>query len=277
MRLFIICITMLCVSVQSYAVSWGDVVDKIPIGKQDEDKEESLELPAKPTGQASPVEELAREDIRKSETIGNYIGIIAGGGLTIKACKKYARACDHPTVKGLVATAMVKLGSEIGTYIGGAIGQVAADRRLAYATEQDYLDSEIAASEKAVSVREEGITKANSEIATAEKRIIELKEKESLTRKEIKEAKKIRKDFDKKIETNSFLLAQYSEKIAYLDHALETSEAKAKETKEDTVAWQNKYDSLKEKRDGLQQQHDVVESQNIQLSSNQKILEEIIT
>lgn len=225
----------------------------------------------------SPIEQLAKEDIRKATTIGNYLGMITGGSAAVYFCKKNSRACDNKEVRIAVVGVMLKLGSNIGSSIGGEIGETAANRRRAYASEHDYLESEIQASERAIAVREEDILETNNDIEMSRQRITELTEKDELTRNEIKEAKKIKKNLKRKVEKNNTLMVQYNEKIAYLDHSLATSEKSANDKKEDKDLWKKKHASLQEKRDALMAQRDAVEDQNGQLANDQRMLDKILS
>lgn len=240
----------------------------------------STEVPSKPAAQnsgGSPVDQLAEKDISNATFIGNVAGIAGGAILGNKLCGNSKHCKNNKQINQLMVAAMMKLGSDVGSKFGKEIGEAAANRRKSYATEHDYLESEISASENAITVREEGIQSTNSEISSTRARIKELEAKESLTRSEISEAKKLRKSLEEQVETNNNLVVQYNEKIAYLDYALNTSEENAEAKKEDKAMWQKKHASLTEKRDALVKQRESVEQQNAQLTNDQQVLKKIIT
>lgn len=259
--------------------SIGNVIKDLPIPNFPSNPSNNLpaQYQSSRASNSSPVEELAKKDIRTATNIGNIVGLVTGGVAGNALCKKYKDCANNPQIKLLAIAAAAKLGSNIGSAFGNEIGETAANRRRAYATEHAYLESEIAASEKAIATREQDLKQNDLEITEVRRRIAELQAKQALTAAEIADAKKIHRELTTQKETNNILLVQYNEKIAYLDHALKTSELSADAKQEDKARWKNKYVSLKDKRDELTRQRDGVETQNALLSNDQKILEKIIT
>jgi hypothetical protein len=226
---------------------------------------------------ASPVEQLAREDISKATTIGKVTGGVIGGTTGNVVCNKNEDCRNNSAYRTVVLAASTAGGVVIGEAIGKQIGETAANRRRAYASEHEYLESEISASEKAIAVREKDIESNALEIERTRKRIAELEARQSLTQSEIDEAKNLKKQLKAETDRNNTLIVQYNEKIAYLDHALKTSEESAKAKQEDIELWQKKHGSLQEKRDTLLKQRDTVAQQNDQLDKDQKILDKVLT
>jgi hypothetical protein len=287
-KIVTILLTASCVLVQAGTVQAGwrdliptkeDVLEKLNLPGNSKPKETPpAPAPQQNSGKTSPIEELAKKDISKATTIGNYAGMIAALPVANYACKKMGKNCmDNPIVKAAVYPVIVKLGSEIGSTIGKELGTTAANRRRHYAKEHEYLESEIKASEKAINIRKSEMQATDQKMARAEQRIKALEGKKSLTKKEIAEAKKFKKEIAQVVKNNETLVVQYNEKIAYLDTALSTSEENLKKTKDDKKLWQRKYNSLKNKRDGLVEQRDSVKQQDTQLAGDQRALDKLLT
>lgn len=225
----------------------------------------------------SPVEELAKEDISKATTIGKYTGAAVGGVAALLLCKKLLGGlCDTGAGQALAISAGGIGGAKLGALIGKNVGEKAANRRRIYASEQEYLESEIKASQKAIVVRKKGIKDTNQKIKNSEQRIAYLQKKSALTQKELAEAKELKASTDEELKNTEILLGQYTEKVAYLDKTLATSEAEAKAKKENISAWEKKYAVLKARRNKLQAQQAEVEQQKVALESSKEALGKLI-
>lgn len=221
----------------------------------------------------SPVEELANNDVRKSRNVGRVLGGILGAGVAYKASENV----DDDGKRAAITAAGAAAGVAIGGKVGEKIGQVAADRRRQYASEKEFLDSEIAASEKAITVREQDINKVNAEIAQTRQRVDELVAKADLTQQERKEAENIKQDIEQTIEENEKLLKSYDEKIAYLEHSLETSKAEAHASAEEKEEWEQRYSELKRKTSKLIAQRSAMQEQTQQLAESREDLEDALS
>lgn len=267
MRLFLGYALVLIFSAAIPAQAQFKIPDIIKQGVQNRDEHNK----SKP--QASPLEDLAKKDIKKAKRIGQFAGGLAGGTLA------YVLSGDTKD-KGqrikIVATG-VGAGVVIGGEIGKKIGERAANRRRQYAREYDYLQSEITASEKAISVRESELEKSEKEIVKVQTHIAELQAKEKLTKKDKKKAKKLKRKLEKQIKENELLLAQYEEKIGYLDHALSTSTADADSTTDEIKLYERKHASLTQKKQELMAQYVNVGEQGELMASNHQLLDNMLS
>lgn len=283
--LLIVCVPMSGFAWEPPKLNIGDklkkITEKFPkkTDKNDTSKSKMTEntSESKEDNSKSPIEELAKEDISKATTIGKYAVGGLGGIFGVVACKKFlGDGCSGQAAvisAGLGATA----GAKLGKIIGKSVGEKAANRRRVYASEQEYLDSEIKASQKAIVVRKKGIKDTNHKITKSEQRIAYLQKKSTLTQRELAEAKALKASTEKELNNTNILLGQYKEKVAYLDKTLETSEAEAKAKKENIAAWKKKYAVLKTRRDKLQAQQAEVEQQKVALESSKKALDTLIS
>tara|TARA_R110002167_G_scaffold92849_4_gene249210 strand:+ start:489 stop:1244 length:756 start_codon:yes stop_codon:yes gene_type:complete len=218
----------------------------------------------------SPVAEMAKKDISKSKSVAHVLGAIIGA----YACNKKLGNIPFRTQAILVCA---KVSAEISGPLGTHIGKAIAIRRLKYANEYEFLESEIEASEEAISTREKEIKSTKTDISKAEKRISELKAKESLTTKEIKEAKKLKKANKERLEDNQLLEERYTQTLEYLDDTLEDSKENIADLKENKKETQAKYNDLKAKRASLAVQLAAVQQQTTQLKENQTILANMLS
>lgn len=188
---------------------------------------------------SSPVEQLGKEDISKSKSVG----AVLGGVIAAVYCnKKY----------GSMAAVACGIG---GGWAGGQLGQLVgtgiAIRRYQYATEYEFLESEIKASETAIKTRQQQLDEADDVIKALEKEASNLAETSQRTEQEIIKAEKIQEDINAKIEEQKILEERYTGSIAYLDNAIETSEEKLKGTVEDKEKTQERLAKLKANRNNL--------------------------
>ncbi|MEP4889050.1 MAG: hypothetical protein ABJV04_03415 [Aliiglaciecola sp.] len=193
---------------------------------------------------SSPVEQLAKEDISTSKTIGQVVGGIALG----YACHK---KLGNIPFRSQAIGSCVLLGMKGGVSLGEYVGKAIAVRRLSYATEYEFLESEITASETAIETRQSALEKTQLEIEQTRVRIDQLKAKQSLTAAEIKEAKKLKAETEARLEESLTLKDRYTDTLEYLDSALEESESKISKLESDKEKTQNAYNELLEKRQNL--------------------------
>lgn len=269
-------LVVLAVAISQPALAgWGDVLNtlskSLPLDGNIQTAETD-EQPAEIT--PSPVESLASEDIRKSEKVGTVTGAAVG------AVVGYKVAGNNTNDKNMQKVATVGgaiLGGMVGKQIGNKVGQVAANRRKQYASEQEFLESEIAASEKALSIREQDIKSTNEKIASMQKRIDQLSAKSELTTKEREESEALRTSVSQTIEENKALLNEYEDKIAYLEYSLETSELSANATATEKQQWEDKYAKLQSKTKQLVAQRGTLQEQTIQLAKSKEALDNALS
>ena len=265
---------LLCISVETHSIDLKDFTEKLkeklPTGNQTRTEKSTT------SSQGyfdSPVDELGKEDIRKSELIGKYTGCIVGGAAVAIALEKWL---GDRRMRVLGASAGCILGGKMGEQMGRAVGERAAARRKQYAQEHDYLESEIAASERAIETRKRDIASNETEIESIQARISELAARSELTRKERDEAKSIKAELEEAITKQDIILAQYEEKIAYLNHALETSKAETDATAQEIKLWETKHASLTKKRDGLIAQKAAYDSQRQLLAQEKNTIDSML-
>lgn len=219
---------------------------------------------------ASPLEELAQKDISKSRSRGQQIG----GAVATVLGAVLSKDIDNRAVRTIAIAGSAGLGVHVGGRIGEEMGKRAADRRLAYAKEHDFLESEIEASERAIAMRELELEEADATIEHKQARIAELQEREHLTREQLAEARTLKQDLISQVEENQELMVSYEEKLTYLTHVLETSEAEADATEEERDLHRERYASLVERKDQLLAQYQGLQQRNEMLAANVRSLEE---
>ncbi|GAB2699669.1 hypothetical protein [Aliiglaciecola aliphaticivorans] len=193
---------------------------------------------------SSPIEQLGKEDIATSKTIGQVVGGIALG----YGCHK--KVGNMPFRSKAIA-ACVAVGMKAGIVFGEYVGEAIRVRRLAYASEYEYLDSEITASESAIETRQSALEKTQTEIEEARARMEALKAKASLTAAEIEEAKKLKADTKARLDESLLLKNRYDDTLVYLDNALDESKSKISNLETDKEKTQQAYDELVKKRQNL--------------------------
>lgn len=165
---------------------------------------------------SSPVEELAKEDIKTSQTIGQVVGGLAG----LYICN---RKIGNIPGRNAAITACTVGGAWLGGQIGENVGGAIAIRRLKYASEYEFLDSEIKASESALTTREAKLEQTKADIASAEKRISTLQKNAALTEAQKKEALALKADVTARMEDNAKQKELYDGILKYQDELLESS------------------------------------------------------
>jgi DNA repair exonuclease SbcCD ATPase subunit len=218
----------------------------------------------------SPLDELAERDVQNSKAAGQKTGAVAGG----VAGWVLSKNRDSTTERVAITAAAVGAGSFVGGQIGEAVGKRAAARRHQYAKEYEFLESEIAASERAIAVREEELERTDQEIAQNESRIDELKSQESLTRRELEEAKQLKVELQQQQAENESLMADYDEKIAYLTHVLDSSKVEGDATEAEREKYEQRHAALTAKRTRLLAQYESLQTRNQQLADNLQDLED---
>jgi len=199
---------------------------------------------------SSPVEELGKEDI---STCYKKFG---GNKLLMAGCA------------GIGGIA----GDQLGKYIGEAI----AVRRMNYASNYEFLESEIEASENAIQTREEELAKTKQNISTMEERIDLLKSKASLTEAEIAEAQALLAEGKALRAENQLLEDRYTDTLSYLNSALEDSEEEIASLTEDKAKTQEAHEELLAKRDQLSMQLAAIQTQSSQLDEQNTALNSLI-
>lgn len=215
---------------------------------------------------SSPVEELGKEDISTARTVGQVIGAIVGG----YACYK-----KFDGNKFLMATCAA-FGGIAGDKLGKYIGEAIAIRRMNYASNYEFLESEIEASENAIKTREDELAATKLNITTMEDRVELLKSKASLTKAEIAEATALLSEVKALREENEMLETRYDETLLYLDSALEDSEEEIASLTEDKAKTQQAHEELLAKRNQLSMQLASIQTQSSQLDEQSTALTSLI-
>ena len=112
-------------------------------------------------------------------------------------------------------------------------------------------------------------------IAQNETRIEALKSREVLTRQERMEAEQLKLELEQQIADNQSLMADYDEKIAYLSHVLETSEAEGDATAQEKARFEQRHATLSAKRTNLLAQYESLQDRNQQLVENVQELKDV--
>ncbi|MBO7924183.1 hypothetical protein C7Y69_10060 [Alteromonas sp. KS69] len=215
---------------------------------------------------SSPVEELGKKDISTSRTVGQIIGAIVGG----YACyKKFGG-------NKLLMAGCAGIGGIAGDQLGKYIGEAIAVRRMNYASNYEFLESEIEASENAIQTREEELAKTKQNISTMEERIDLLKSKASLTEAEIAEAQALLAEGKALRAENQLLEDRYTDTLSYLNSALEDSEEEIASLTEDKAKTQEAHEELLAKRDQLSMQLAAIQTQSSQLDEQNTALNSLI-
>lgn len=260
-----VAVALTLVSTNLHAQSFGGLFGKKEEDKPAENKEDLSDFDV-----SSPVEELAKKDVSKSKAVGQVIGGLIAG----YACHKKLPSMPFGRQAAVAACAVggATLGGPLGKYIGEAI----AIRRLKYASEYEFLESEISASEKAIETRESELDKTKSDIDDAEKQIAELKNKEALTQADIAKAKSLKKETEAQLEENSLLADRYNDTLLYLNDTIKDSEENIASLKEDKQKTQQSLDNLKIKRDNLANQLAAIQTQSSRLEEQNSVLENLL-
>jgi chromosome segregation ATPase len=272
-----VAIVLMSISTISMALDWGKITGNKQAGEligtlwPGDKKESSIEL----ADMDSPIEQLAEEDIRKSKRIGEILGDAAVIYATKKWCEEHSCNPNNP-VDQLAISTIEKQARKPVEAMSEQVGVLAANRRRQYASEYDYLESEIEASEKAISIREKDIQSNNKEIESSSQEIKTLQDKSALTQQDIRTARTLQANTEQQLAESKLTLAQYDEKLDYLDASLKNSESAATKNKEDKARWEEKYSNLKQKRDALLGQRAVIASQNDNLTRDQKALNNLL-
>lgn len=218
----------------------------------------------------SPLDELAEQDVNSSRRTGQTVGAVIGGVLG----GVLGRNRDSEAERVVAIVGGAGAGYMLGGRVGEAMGQRAAERRRAYAREHEFLEAEIAASERAIAAQQQSIDSTEEDIVATESRIAQLEDGSDMTRAQLAEARTLKADLEQRIAENETLMASYQEKLTYLTHVLETSEADADATAEEVAMHEQRYATLVEKKDNLLAQYEGLEARNGKLIASVEDLEQ---
>ena len=199
----------------------------------------------------SPLDELAKADVRNAERTGVKIGETVGAAVELFVPK--ARG------KGAVLG-----GALVGYYTGKQIGEMAAARRKEYGSQAEFLDAEISTANKAVSSKEKGIADLRQRLANTKAEIASLAKRRRANEDVTSDARDKLEELDKQIASNNTLLAEYHDAAAYLDDVLNTPDPQGEKT-----------GNLESKRDALQERKKELAAQFKQLHGLNSGFEEV--
>lgn len=222
----------------------------------------------------SPLDDLAEQDVKKSRGLGRTIGGIWGAAGGILIAKEQGASTEQAIAAGVAGAA---IGAAAGDQIGKKIGEIAAQRRLQYAAEHEFLESEIAASQRAIDSRQKALQEADQQLISIESEIATLEAAEELNSRDLRDAKKLREEILEKKASNEALISSYSEKIAYLNETLESSKARASATEEEQKLWQQRHQQLLVKRNDLETQYADLQKQNNRLVKSEMSIAAILS
>lgn len=190
---------------------------------------------------ASPVSALSEETLLDyalpvglGAVVGGVIGNIIGNNIGDGNAK--------------LATA---LGATVGAGAGAAVGAVLSNRRQAYSTEAELLDSEISEANEAVRVKSAEIEAARRDLAATQTRIRDLEVRRASRANVTQDALALQAELQSKISGYDATIKNYQSSIAYLDELI----ANPKPTSGEDAA------SLREKRSSLQTRRDDLDGQ----------------
>jgi len=170
------------------------------------------------------------------------------------------------------------VGGVVGSKVGEAIGHTVAQRRRQYASEHEFLESEIRATGAAIAIREEKLAAMDHENRQRKDDIAQLEVSTQDRKKVSKSAKKLLAWVEKRIAENKILLDDYQGALEYLDQTLNTStlslEAMANE--ERTAQWEKKKTALTEKRGELALQYSQLQGVGESLEQDKARLSELV-
>ncbi len=195
-----------------------------------------------PTTTSSPVEKLARRDVRNSAFAGAALGALGGAIIG-------NNVGDRNAERGAL------IGATAGALIGAGVGKIAADRRRAFASEQAYLESEIAIANEAVDAKEKELVAAEAEIVRTDQLISELQQQRANNRNVSAAAESEIETLNNQIQGYESELLDYKNSIDYLKEALDTSEQEAAQAGSDRMQVEALQEQLLAKRNDLESQY----------------------
>lgn len=183
---------------------------------------------------SSPVELQAQQDVANSRTAGQVIGATAGGLLL------------NRSKLGGVAGAII--GGYIGGKIGESVGHVAANRRLKYATESDFIESEVKNSNRAIEAKRRDVQNLRREVNRTHEEIASLQSRHRRNQDVSAAAASKLAEVNEKVDRTQSELDGFRRAIDYLDEVIATSSRQ----KGSTAGLEGKRNQLIAKRDELQ-------------------------
>jgi hypothetical protein len=157
----------------------------------------------------TPIEALARQDVANGKNIGALVGAGIGGII------------GNNTQLGVEHG--VQLGAIAGSLSGEIVGKVVAKRRLQYASEKQYLESEIGSAGRAISKKQAQLGSLKNRVAETRQEISNMERRDRQNQDVTAEAQGKVRELDTIIANNEVSLAKYKDTINYLDETLATS------------------------------------------------------
>lgn len=183
----------------------------------------------------TPLDELARNDIIIATTGGIALGAVVGALIGGK--------------KGAL------IGAGSGAVAGLIAGNVAANRRRQFASEQEYLDAEIASAQNAITTKEGQLQQLEINQKQMSREIDELEIRHRQNQNVQKQARNQLEELDNQIQNNKATAVRYQESIAYLDETLKTTKSQASTTREEKENMEGQVAALTGKREELNAQY----------------------
>lgn len=191
------------------------------------------------TGGGSPIDSLAQNDIAKTAITGAAIGAVLGG-----------------VIGNNVGDGDAQRGAAIGAVVGGlggaALGKMASDRRQQYETESEFLDTEVASTQNAITTKEAQLQQAQNELSQTQTQVASLEERSRNNENVAAEAKAKSQELTQTIAAYDNSLQSYQNAINYIEEVLANSQPKPGE---DPVALEAKQASLTERKTVLVAQY----------------------
>lgn len=161
------------------------------------------------TNPNSPISALARQDVANATRWGAIIGFVAHEFIP------KGHKIGNVEVRDLVPV--------VTTMAGHAFGEMIAKRRLQYASEKEYLESEIAATKNAISKKRQQISSLKEKVSQTRREISEMERRKRNHQNVASEARSKVDDLNNTIANITVALSKYKETINYLDESLATS------------------------------------------------------
>ncbi len=187
----------------------------------------------------SPVDKLAQQDVVISTMVGAGIGAVVGAIIGNQS----GNAAEGAAI-----------GAALGAGTGLVVGNIAADRRKSFATQEEFLDAEIAAAERAVDKKSAEIAKLETDLETSTTEIDALVKARDGNLDVEAEARRKLAQVNAVIKNNNQTLKQYDDSVTYLETVI--TESDADQTPERLASLQAKQASLKEQYARLHQVND---------------------
>ena len=194
-----------------------DITRSIPNLDKMSTPPEPIDQPAAAEEVATPVQDLARQDVLKSVVVGAVAGAATAYTIT-------------EVTGGDDSEKWALIGAGVGAVGGLFAGNVAAKRRKAFASEQAYLEAEISDTKVAISSKEQQIVEAEARVQATQQTIADL-QKRRAANEDISEAIQIElTQLDSDIKEYDATLARYEASLEYLEESLEKSKKREADT-----------------------------------------------